>query len=478
MRRWVLAGGATALIAMPAVLAFFSGGFFDEPRIIAALVAWGLVIVAALQAPRPLPSSTAGRLTLLGLALLCAWTGLSIAWAPLGGQAQDDFQRLLLYVGFLAAALALLRDEAVRVWLEPVLALTAFVVVVYALSERLLPGLVELDRSASAGGRLEQPFTYWNAAGISAALGLILATRVAGDPDRSAALRCVLAAAAVPLGLGVYLSFARGALAALALGLLVLVALAPSARAQLRSVVVLTAASALAALVANGFPTVKSLGESDSGDGLVMLAVLLLLAVAAAALVVRTPRRRVELPSLPGSRPAVVAVGAVVVAIVAGLVLAAFEGKPAGTSPAAGANPARLASIDTNRYRYWEVALDTFAEHPLAGIGSGGFVVEWLRLPDRADAARDAHSLYLETAAELGLVGLAFLLLFLGGVTAAALRLCRISPSAAAGPVAALAAWALHAGLDWDWEMPAVSLVALLLAAAVVAWSEELPAPG
>jgi O-Antigen ligase len=410
--------------------------------------------------------------------LLCAWTGVSIAWAPLGGQAQDDVQRLLLYVGFFAAALALLHGPAVREWLEPALAISAFIIVAYALSERLLPGLVELDRSASAGGRLEQPFTYWNAAGISAALGFILASRAAGDPDRPTILRSVMAAAAVPLGLGVYLSFARGALAALVVGMLVLLALAPDARAQLRSVVVLTATSALASLVANGLPTVKSLGERDSGDGLVMLAVLLLLAVAAAALVVRTPRRRVELPSLPGSRPAVIAAGAVVLAITAGLVLAAFEGKPAGTSPATGANPARLASIDTNRYRYWEVALDTFAEHPLAGIGTGGFVVEWLRLPDRADAARDAHSLYLETAAELGLVGLAFLLLFLGAIAAAALRLGRISPNAAAGPVAALAAWALHAGLDWDWEMPAVSLVALLLAAAIVAWSEELPASG
>jgi len=30
----------------------------------------------------------------------------------------------------------------------------------------------------------------------------------------------------------------------------------------------------------------------------------------------------------------------------------------------------------------------------------------------------------------------------------------------------------VHAGLDWDWEMPAVSLVALLLAGALIAWSE------
>jgi O-Antigen ligase len=477
MRRWVLAAAATALIVMPAVLAFFSGGFFDEPRIIAALVAWALVLVAGLTAPRPLPTSTAGRLALLGLALLCAWTGISVAWAPLGGPAQDDFQRVLLYLGYFTAALALLRGPDVRRALEPALAIGAFVVVAYALCERLLPGLFELERSASAGGRLEQPFTYWNAAGISAAVGFILAARVAGDPTRPGALRGVLAAVAVPLGLGVYLSFARGALVAVALGLLVLVALAPDGRAQLRSAIVLVAASALAGVVANGYPTVKSLGESDSGDGLVMLAVLLVLAVAAGVLAPREPRRRLELPELPGSRPAVVTVVAVVAAIGAGLAVAAYEGDSSRDAPATGANPARLASIDTNRYRYWEVAIDSFAGHPFGGLGSGGFAVEWLKLPDRPDAVRDAHSLYLETAAELGVVGVALLLLFLGGVVAAGVRLYRLDARAAAGPAAGLAAWILHAGLDWDWEMPAVTLTALLLAAALVSWNEEL-APG
>jgi hypothetical protein len=37
-----------------------------------------------------------------------------------------------------------------------------------------------------------------------------------------------------------------------------------------------------------------------------------------------------------------------------------------------------------------------------------------------------------------------------------------------------MAAWAVHAGLDWDWEMPAVTLPALALGAAAIAWSEEL----
>jgi hypothetical protein len=54
-------------------------------------------------------------------------------------------------------------------------------------------------------------------------------------------------------------------------------------------------------------------------------------------------------------------------------------------------------------------------------------------------------------------------------------RLYRVYPAAATGPAAVLAAFAIHAGLDWDWEMPAVTLLALLVAAAAITWSEDRP---
>ena len=56
-----------------------------------------------------------------------------------------------------------------------------------------------------------------------------------------------------------------------------------------------------------------------------------------------------------------------------------------------------------------------------------------------------------------------------GGVALCARRVQAADPVLAAGPAAALAAWALHASLDWDWEMPALTLVALTLAAMLVA---------
>ena len=128
--------------------------------------------------------------------------------------------------------------------------------------------------------------------------------------------------------------------------------------------------------------------------------------------------------------------------------------------PAQGADPSRLVSAQSNRYEYWRVAASAFAHHPLKGGGTGSFRTVWLRERTIDETVRDAHSLYFETAAELGIVGLAALAVFLFGIVSMA----RSSPEAA-GAIGALAVYAVHAGLDWDWEMPALTLVALTLAA-------------
>ena len=473
MRNRVFAAGTLALLTVATVLAFFSGGFFDKPRIIGAGVVWALVVAAALLAPQPLPRSLHGRLALLGLFLLTAWVALSVAWAPIAARTVDDLQRLLLYLGFMIAGAALLRGPLVRRWLEPGVVVGAFVVIGYGLSERLLPNAIHLASSGTAVGRLEQPLTYWNAEGLLAAIGMVLAIHVAGDPTRERIVRSLAAGAGVVLGLGVYLTYARGALGALAVGLVVVLALTPHLRPQLRAMVTVSAAAAVAAFVANDLPTVKSLSERSTSDGIQMLVALIALALAAAVIAPQTPRRPIRLPSLPISRPAAVLGVSISLLVVGGLVLAATEGKPEGTSPARGATPKRLGSIDSNRYRYWEKAGEIFVDHPLIGIGSGGFQVEWLKLLDRIDTSGDAHSLYLETGAELGIVGIVFLGLFLFGVGGSVVRVYRVHRGPATALAAGLAAWAFHAGLDWDWEMPAVTLPALLLAAAAIAWADE-----
>jgi O-antigen ligase/polysaccharide polymerase Wzy-like membrane protein len=467
---------AASLIAGPTVLAFFSGGYFERPRLIAGLLAWVAVIAAAVLAKRPLPREWPGRLALAGLAALCAWTALSFLWTPLAGSTEDDLQRVLLYLGYLLAATVLFRAVWVTRLLEPLLAGGTLIVTGYALSERLVPDLVDLSESATAGGRLEQPLTYWNASGALAALGVILCVRMVGDSARPRGLRIAAAAATVPLATGVYLSLSRGVLAALAVGLVVLIALAPDGRAQVRAVGIALVTSIPACVAAGALPAVRTLGDdlgTRRAEGLVMLAVLLALGAVAALLA----RREASTARPPGEplhpRHRMLATAGVgVVLFGALLAAAALESKPESRTPAFGANPQRLQSLDSNRYSYWRVALDTFADRPIQGRGSGAFVVEWLQHRDVDDPTREPHSLYLGTLAELGLVGFAALMALVWGVAAAARRLWRANAGLAAGPIAALVLWAAHAGIDWDWEMPALTLVALALAGALIAWSE------
>ena len=85
MSRAVLIGARAVLLAGPTALAFFTGGYLDEPRVWAGLVVWLLVALAAVIHCRSLPRARSAWLALAGLAALAAWTLASIAWAPIAG---------------------------------------------------------------------------------------------------------------------------------------------------------------------------------------------------------------------------------------------------------------------------------------------------------------------------------------------------------------------------------------------------------
>lgn len=126
------------------------------------------------------------------------------------------------------------------------------------------------------------------------------------------------------------------------------------------------------------------------------------------------------------------------------------------------------------RQAYWATTLGLVADEPLLGTGAGTWERGWLRERHEAFGARDAHSLYLETAAELGPLGLALLLAALAPPLAAAIR-ARATPlvPAAAG---AYVAFLLHASVDWDWELPAVTVAGLACGTSVLAAARG-PAP-
>ena len=85
--------------------------------------------------------------------------------------------------------------------------------------------------------------------------------------------------------------------------------------------------------------------------------------------------------------------------------------------------------------------------------------------------ARDAHNLYLETLAELGPIGLLLLGVMLVTPLTTAIR-ANLS-TAGSGALAAYAAYIVHAAIDWDWEIPTVTLAALTCGAALLVTSRS-----
>jgi hypothetical protein len=123
------------------------------------------------------------------------------------------------------------------------------------------------------------------------------------------------------------------------------------------------------------------------------------------------------------------------------------------------------------RRSLWRVAWHQFEGHAVLGSGAGTFALAWVRsgLIAARGGALDAHSLYLETLAELGLVGLVLVLALL----VLPLAHARHAPVAAGAYVVFL----VHAGLDWDWEMPAVVLAGLCCGVSALASGTGQPHP-
>jgi O-antigen ligase len=115
--------------------------------------------------------------------------------------------------------------------------------------------------------------------------------------------------------------------------------------------------------------------------------------------------------------------------------------------------------IDYGRAASWGVAYKMLSQHPVFGVGPGGFRGASPFSRPISDL-RWAHNEFLQIGAELGVVGL-FLVMALFAWTF--MRLA--SPLAGSSTVAALAVGALatHASVDYLLHFPALPAVALAL---------------
>jgi O-antigen ligase len=89
------------------------------------------------------------------------------------------------------------------------------------------------------------------------------------------------------------------------------------------------------------------------------------------------------------------------------------------------------------------------------GSGAGTFGNTWAQHRTTQDFVQDAHSLYLETLDEVGIVGFVLLVdVILVILVATAPRARGPGRPVHAAAFAVMLIWALHAGIDWTGRCP------------------------
>jgi O-antigen ligase len=366
-----------------------------------------------------------------------------------------------------------------------VLAVTIALICACGLITRVLPHLWPTTPEV-ANNRLSFPLTYWNAVGLLGALGVVLCMHFASDLRERIAVR-MLAAAAIPLiATTIYFTFSRGGIGSALIGVVVylLIARPPGLLSAATAVAPMTAVAVKVAYDASLLATPTPTTAAAVAQGRhVAIAVIACVAGAAAirgvlaatvdgrlARLRLSDRRRVQVRRLGWGTLA-----ATVVVIAVGLNGAIAREYRRFVNPAPPGNKtdlrARLTDPGNNgRIDLWRVAWHQFQRAPLLGHGAGTFSNTWAQYRKDGQFVLDAHSLYLETLDELGIVGF----LLLAGVIVAALIGTAVRARGPGRPLyaavfAALLIWALHAAIDWDWEMPVITVPFFALGAFVLA---------
>lgn len=477
--RLLVALPLAALVAVMVGVGFANGGFSPPSwgwSAVALCVIGAFVVVAADSQPLDV------RGTLFWAAWLgvFAWTALSVIWSSSVTQSTLEAERALLYT---AAALAavLVAGMFSRVAVVSGVGLAAVVTANYATLTRLLPKRFP-SNDFFGSYRLSSPIGYWNGLGIIAAAGIILALSVAVFAPTL--LRRCLAAFTLPgTALCLYFTYSRGAWLALFVGAAIVLVLVPGRLRLAAEGLLILAPSAAAVWLASRERGLTHLGvalSTAARQGHTTLWRLGLFAVLSAAVVVGLALlERFHMPTLVRRGWATVLIVVFLGAAAAGL---AHEGGPDGmwqhvrrsvVSPGvnvtqhSGNLNARLFTLSSPaRLELWHAARAAFAPHRLTGSGAGTFAQYWLQHRQSDQYVRDAHSLYLQTAAELGIVGLVLLTIALAAPFIF-VRSWRKQPILVAG-AGAYAAILAHAAVDWDFQLPGVMLLAIGLASALV----------
>ena len=491
----------TLAFALVTYLALREGGYDTVVRSDVGIAVWWIVLLVALAGILPGRVGAAGWIAIGLLSSFAVWTGLATGWSTSTEQSVIELGRIATYLGVLVLAIAVQGRTAARHTING-LACAIGLVTALAVLSRLHPQAFGPNvqfhfLQTTSARRLSYPLNYWNALAAFAAMGvpLLLAVAIGGRTTVGQAL----AAATLPLSaLCVYLTVSRGGVIALGVGIAVFLILVPR---RLEAVATLLVGGAAAAILVwatskhgaltSGVPSPAAIHQ---GTQLLWLAVIVCVGVAMLQVAIALAVRHFERPAVlaPGRgstarRALALATAAVVVAVAAGVPSTLehawhdFKQPPGVLAPGSDATVfSRLQAVNgDSRYQFWQAAVHADATDPWRGIGPGTFGYWWLSHGTTQGFVVNAHSLYFETLAETGIVGLALLGgLLLWFVVVAVRRSLRAQPgvrlwiAAAAG---GLAAFLFAAAIDWVWQLAAIAAAALVLGAVIVAGRDEAP---
>ncbi len=423
----------------------------------------------------PLPA----RVLLGALLAYALWTALSLTWTESSERTFTELARALDYLG-VVLLLGLVLER--RTWRSAAAGLGAgaLTVCLLALASRLAPSAFPIDWAARTfkADRLDYPFGYWNAVGAWAAMSAGLA--LAWSAHESSRVTRALSLGLVPVACVVaYLTYSRTAVAAVVLAVLVVLALSRNRGTALIHAAVAAAGTGLAILAIRGAPQIAN-ATGTAGAGAVVGALLFAAALGAAAAVLTAWRRTDDWRLAPRIGRAMGVAAAVVVILAAGvygphLASRAWHSfRNTGVTNAGASTTSRLTNLSGTRYNLWRVALDGFTAHPSAGIGAGSYQFLWDRRQADPESVRNAHSLWLENMAELGIPGLVLILVLSASALAVAIVARRrsnrrVTAGATTALLSVFVVYLLAASVDWMWQSTAVTVLALAGVAVVAA---------
>jgi O-antigen ligase len=488
--------GTALLVALVAactyaVFAHGGTGLPEEPRLqigiafvsIGAAIGWLFSRTLSLRAR---PEAWIGVGLLFGFAV---WCGVTLLWSVAPDNTWAQVNRVVAYT--LVVALAIAAGSSAPKAIERVATgwlVLAVLTALYALAGKLIPGVTVLGVSFDAtafASRLREPLQYWNALGLVCVLAVPIALRATTDVSRKPVVRCAAICALFVLLTCLGMTYSRGGLLALMVGVFVMTLLGGQ---RLRGLAVFGATIvALIPVLALAFsrPALKGINiplDERTPDGIILCLVMAgsmigLLIAAWGMLRLEQRARWTDESTRLVWRGLAATVGVFALIVVLGI--ASSKGGPSRffhdawheftkTSQDKDSDPTRIISSNSgNRWVWWKEAAGAWTDKPVGGWGAGSFPVTHLMYRQVDLDVMQPHNVPLEFLAETGVIGAALAMGALGFLLFAALARVRGMAAGrerdiAVALFAGAAAWLMHGFVDFDWDIPGVTIPALL----------------